>query len=910
MTDLSRTIEVVFQGVDDITGTVDKVLGGFDDFSGGIREAVGPLSDLAKYILAVEAALGAAGIALGVVATQAAGQFNQSFAEIATLTGKNTTSLADFRAQLLDYGEGASFAFDAITGATYSAISAGVAYSDSVEYVTSAERLAIAAKADLNETVVLLAGTMNAYGADVSEAGRYSDVFFQVVRDGQTTLPALAQSMSQVTGVAAAAGVPIEVLGAAIADLTAKGAPTSQAITGIKAALSNVIKPTSDAAAVAKELGIDFSVTGLQANGLAGFMEMLYNATGGNIETMSQLFGSTEALNAVMALSANGAETFGNKLANMENVAGNVNTAFETMSNNFSLVNQRLTNQINAFLIEVGTPLEGMWRDVASAMGGLVNAASDAIADGAFDDLYNYTADVAQRIVAVISQIAANLPAALEAADFTGFLTALSSVGDAIVGLFDFDLTSADGLERAIQLVIDVSTQLLNVTAGIIKGFGPLADTLESAVEWFLSLSDAQAHLVGEGLGVSVTIDMLMGLFQGVTNALQGVTGAIQALALVQVGTAFTNLTGPLTNIGALAATAATSLLQIGAVAGAGTAGWAVGTAILEGINAMIPGADTLGTKIYDLLHPGQDAWLNDFLTDTAEELGVVGAALKDTEAASRDTQRELGLTADELDALGEGASYSAVEAGRLLTVQGDLSGALVTINQSLGLNKDGLRNTKEATAEVKDATYAYVEVIRDANGTIVEYRQKNRASTTELESVKKATEDAAKATLEYQVRLIELASDERIKTIEAGVDLNVAQMEADAARMVAALDSIGVAVQSSGDLLGKMIEAFASADRWEQLLIEKEMEKESERRDAAMEMQNKLIQAQIDEIRAREKMMRDGNEIKIDAQGLVPELRLIALKIFEMVRIESTQSQLEFMNACSGIGAGAGGDA
>ena len=69
---------------------------------------------------------------------------------------------------------------------------------------------------------------------------------------GKTTFGELASSIGGVAPTAKAAGVGVDQLLAGVASLTANGVGTSEAMTGIKAALSNVIKPSSEAEKMAK----------------------------------------------------------------------------------------------------------------------------------------------------------------------------------------------------------------------------------------------------------------------------------------------------------------------------------------------------------------------------------------------------------------------------------------------------------------------------------------------------------------------------------------------------------------------------------------------------------------------------------------------------------------------------------
>ena len=108
---------------------------------------------------------------------------------------------------------------------------------------------------------------------------------------------------------------------------------------------------------MADSLGINFNAAALESMGLSGFMEMLGKATGGNVEVMAQLFGSTEALNAVLALTGSQAGTFNQKLDAMKNSSGAMQAAFEEQSKSFNHQWQLMTNSLDALKITVGNEL-------------------------------------------------------------------------------------------------------------------------------------------------------------------------------------------------------------------------------------------------------------------------------------------------------------------------------------------------------------------------------------------------------------------------------------------------------------------------------------------------------------------------------------------------------------------------
>ena len=72
--------------------------------------------------------------------------------------------------------------------------------------------------------------------------------------------------------------------------------PVESTFAGIRQVIAGVIKPTSEAATKAKELGIEFNTAAIKQKGFAGFLEEVIDKTGGSEVEISKLFGSVEAL--------------------------------------------------------------------------------------------------------------------------------------------------------------------------------------------------------------------------------------------------------------------------------------------------------------------------------------------------------------------------------------------------------------------------------------------------------------------------------------------------------------------------------------------------------------------------------------------------------------------------------------
>ena len=270
MADVERSVRIAFEGDDRISQVIDSINGKLDSFAGSVRGVTEPLAAMSAAVLKTEAALGAMAVGGIVLAVNEAGKFDTVFREITTLFEAAPEDVDGYRNALLNFATSSLSPLEQVGKATYEAISAGIDWTKSIEFMTQAEQLNVAGKGNLEATTKLLAGALNAYGDEVTDVGDYNDILFQGVKLGNITLQDFSSSLGQVIGIAAGAKVPFDALVAAVSALTAYGVPAEQAITGIKAAIAGIISPTDQARQVAKDLGIEFNAESLASKGLSG----------------------------------------------------------------------------------------------------------------------------------------------------------------------------------------------------------------------------------------------------------------------------------------------------------------------------------------------------------------------------------------------------------------------------------------------------------------------------------------------------------------------------------------------------------------------------------------------------------------------------------------------------------------
>ena len=921
MADLSKTVELIFGGVDNTGAAISSVGSGLDSIAGKVGSITGPLADVTDSILKLDAALAAAAVGVTAYAVKISDDFDTAFGEIATLIGQPADNLRDFQEQILTYSETSTASLDQITNATYSAISAGIEYKDSLELLAAAEELSIAGRADLGSTTTALVSTLNAFGASADQAGDFADNFFTAVQLGQTTIPELADSIGRLAPIAAAAGLDFQEMAAAIATITAEtGTSTPEAITGIRAAITALLKPTKEASEVAASLGIEFNATALESKGFAGVLADVMEATGGNTETIAKLFGSVEALAPVLALVGNAAEAFADNLVKFDDNAGAAGTAAEELTDKLGLISQTLVNNIESALIGAGGRLTDETRSIVQSLTSIFNSLGNEISldDGTFAPILDALEGLAQDIDQKLKLIAENFPEALSGIDLTDLLAAFRDLGDEMGDLFtglfgDVDLSTVEGLQAALQKVVDAFTALTNISAGILDGLEPLFRAIGAGVEEFQSLDEATKKNVGQLLGLSKTIDTILPLVGGLAGGLESVGTGLTALAGAQ---GFKALIGNLSSVKAIA----TGAGRFGLIGLALAGGFGIGTVINDTIIKPLEEkfGNSIGGWLYEqfnseelkkiekAMQPLSDAQqkvikdttdLRDINNRLAEKLKDTATASEDTQRAWQDYANELVNAAGKHDNLNDAIEGTGDNLSRSASAIDQLTNKADKNGDALG---DVGRITKELAKNNKDLTLGYDKATGKVNswsGTIVK-------SNKSLEDAADKTQRVLKETESFRLELEKIDSNERIKNIEARISLDIAEAEANAEKVVAIFDSINTSIDSTGGVISDLFDKFGEGSRMDQLDIASQIRKENKLREEAFDLQEKMTEAQIKLINEKTKQLSKGDAlIKVDGAGLQPHLEAFMFEILSEIQVRVNAEGEEMLLALGNNG-------
>lgn len=358
-----QIIDAVLRLKDNFTGVIQKATKNIDEHRSQQLRTAKSIKDTGKSISALGekfALLSAPILAAATAGAKLNSDFTVGLAKVSTLVDTTVVDMNKMRSELVALSNETGVSVTELTEGTYQAISASVDASKAVDFMRISALGAKAGFTDMSTATDALTTIINAYGMETERASDMMDRLIITQNLGKTTVDEIGKSIGQVIPTAASAGMSIDELLASVASLTASGTQTSAAMTGMKAALSNIIKPTADAAKVAQSLGLEFTQAHLAQVGWAQFLDEVKTATGGNIEIMGKLFGSTEALNTVLSLTGNGANKFKESLDGMANSTGATNEAIGKLDATPAAQLEKAVNQLKNAAMELAqglTPL-------------------------------------------------------------------------------------------------------------------------------------------------------------------------------------------------------------------------------------------------------------------------------------------------------------------------------------------------------------------------------------------------------------------------------------------------------------------------------------------------------------------------------------------------------------------------
>lgn len=414
-------------------------------------------------------------VGLGTTAVAVAANFETSMSKVAAIAGLDTAG-EEFDALSEKAKEmGATTKFSASEAAdafTYMAM-AGWKTESMLEGIDGIMSLAAASGEDLATTSDIVTDALTAFGLQASDSSHFADILAAASNNANTNVSMLGESFKYVAPVAGALGYSAEDTSIALGLMANSGIKASQAGTALRTAMSNLVKPTDQMAAVMDRYGI--STTDAEGN-MKPFMTVmtdLREKMGGLDEATqaaaaSTLFGK-EAMSGMLAIINASDEDFDKLTNSIYNADGTAAQMAETMQDNLTGQLTILKSALEGLAISFGEILIPYITKAVQWFTGLI-------------DKFNSMSEGTKQVIVVIGTIAAAIGPVLL------IVGKLSSAIGSIISL----IGGAGGLSAVITALTGplgiVIAAVAALTAAWVTNFGGIRDATAEIFEAIKSI--------------------------------------------------------------------------------------------------------------------------------------------------------------------------------------------------------------------------------------------------------------------------------------------------------------------------------------------------------------------------------------------------------------------------------------
>lgn len=247
--------EQKLKSLEDQAGKANTTLQQISAAGDKFQEVGQKIEGVGKKLLPVTAAV--AGIGAAAVKTTA--DFDESMSNVSAISGATGEEFDQLRDKAREMGAETKFsASEAADAMSYMAM-AGWKTDDMLNGISGIMNLAAASGADLATTSDIVTDALTGMGYTAADAGRLADVMAAASSNANTNVEMMGETFKYVAPVCGSLGYSMEDTALAVGLMANSGIKASQAGTQLRAAITNMVKPTEAMEGVMMELGIEIA---------------------------------------------------------------------------------------------------------------------------------------------------------------------------------------------------------------------------------------------------------------------------------------------------------------------------------------------------------------------------------------------------------------------------------------------------------------------------------------------------------------------------------------------------------------------------------------------------------------------------------------------------------------------------
>lgn len=300
-------------------------------------------------------------VGLGTAATKVASDFDASMSKVEAISGATAEQMSDLRDKAIEMGAKTKFsAKEAADAFTYMAM-AGWDSEQMLSGISGIMSLAAADGLDLATTSDIVTDALTAFGLQAGDSAHFADILAQASSSANTNVSMLGESFKYVAPVAGSLGMSAEDTALALGLMANAGIKGSQAGTALRAALTNLVKPTDAMEIKLKDLGIEVTNTDGSMKSLRTILGILREKFSDLSESekanaAATLFGK-EAMSGMLAIINSSEKDYLGLADAIDSCSGRADAMADTMMNNLSGSITLLKSAVESLLIKLGEGL-------------------------------------------------------------------------------------------------------------------------------------------------------------------------------------------------------------------------------------------------------------------------------------------------------------------------------------------------------------------------------------------------------------------------------------------------------------------------------------------------------------------------------------------------------------------------
>lgn len=504
------------------------------DYRESLQEAqqqLGNTFDKAKVLGTAITAAGAAMAAGLGAAVKTASDFETQMDRVGAISNATADEMKALSKTALELGASTSKSASEVAEGMENMAALGYTAKDIIGAMPGVISAAEASGSDMAQTAEVMATALNIFGLSADKATAVADVLAKTANVSAANITDMQYALKYAGPPAAALGVSLEELSAAIGIMTNAGMQGEQAGTSLRGALLGLLSPSEANSKLMAKMGTDVQDASGNFVGLAQLIENLSNSMDGWTETekaatLATLVGK-EAVSGMLSLMKAGPDEIRKMTGELENSAGASAEAAAIMRDNLAGAMDNLSGSIETASITIGTALIPAIKKAADIIGSLV-------------DRFNSLSDGAKRAIAVSAAIASAL-----ALIVGPILMIIGFIPQIVAGLGMIGIT-AEGIGAAFAVMtgpigIAVAAAIAAVVL-IIKYWDPIK---EFFINLWSAISDATVKIwdgmtswlsgawdaikTGAVTAFTAIRDFLVGVWDTIVSALKGAWEAISS---------------------------------------------------------------------------------------------------------------------------------------------------------------------------------------------------------------------------------------------------------------------------------------------------------------------------------------------------------------------------------------------